>query len=226
MTPWQRALKRSFDLLAAGAGLVVGAPLLLVIAMLVRLTTPGPALYRHTRVGRNGVHFEVWKFRTMVYAPGIEASEITIAGDPRITPLGRRLRRWKLDELPQLWNVIRGEMSLVGPRPDIPGYADRLTGTASRLLDLRPGITGPATLYYRDEEDLLASVDDPREHNDGVVYPLKVRLNLKYLEDWSLARDIGYLVVTVLPALDRWLHLVPVVDPDEQLTTCADRGRK
>jgi hypothetical protein len=102
---------------------------------------------------------------------------------------------------------VRPRVSSAVLRPVHP-YGDRLTG--------------PATLYYRDEEDLLASVDDPREHNDGVVYPLKVRINLKYLEDWSLARDIGYLVVTVLPALDRWLHLVPVVDEDEQLTTCAD----
>jgi len=123
--------------------------------------------------------------------------DITLDGDPRITSLGRRLRHWKLDELPQLWNVLRGEMSLVGPRPDVPGYADRLIGEAREILQLRPGITGPATIKYRDEERLLARQSDPVAYNDRVVYPDKVRVNLRYLHRWSLANDIRCILVTI-----------------------------
>jgi lipopolysaccharide/colanic/teichoic acid biosynthesis glycosyltransferase len=127
--------------------------------------------------------------------------------------MGQRLRRTKLDELPQLWNILKGEMSLVGPRPDVPGYADRLTGRAATILDVRPGVTGPATLYLRREEDLLAAVgSDPEHYYDSVLYPLKVQIDLDYIERWSFLRDLGYVLVTVVPPMDRCLQLVPTTD--------------
>ncbi|MGS4948164.1 sugar transferase [Meridianimarinicoccus sp. RP-17] len=134
------------------------------------------------------------KLRTM---RPVEGTTVTRAGDVRITRLGAKLRRYKLDELPQLWNVLIGNMSFVGPRPDVPGFMDKLTGPDRKILLLRPGITGPATLKYRNEEELLASVDDPERYNADVIWPDKVRINLKYLNDWSFSRDIGYIVKTV-----------------------------
>jgi len=126
---------------------------------------------------------------------------VTTAADSRVTPIGRFLRRWKLDELPQLWNVLTGSMSFVGPRPDVPGYADRLQGEDRRILELRPGITGPATLLFRDEERLLALAKNPQAFNDAVVFPEKVRINRKYMETASFWRDIGYILATVAPGL-------------------------
>ena len=122
---------------------------------------------------------------------------ITIAGDKRITSVGRFLRRWKLDELPTLWNVLKGDMSLVGPRPDVPGYADNLEGEYRRVLEMRPGIAGPATLKYSNEEKLLAEVDDPKKYNDEVVFPDKVRINLEYMDNWSLWKDIKIIFKTI-----------------------------
>ena len=124
-------------------------------------------------------------------------STITVAGDARVTRLGKFLRRFKLDELPQLFNVLAGEMSLVGPRPDVPGYLDRLRGDAARLLELRPGITGPATLAFRNEEDLLAQAENPRKFNDEVIFPEKVRLNLLYQDSQSFAVDAGCIFKTI-----------------------------
>jgi lipopolysaccharide/colanic/teichoic acid biosynthesis glycosyltransferase len=132
---------------------------------------------------------------------------ITTSGDVRITPIGRFLRRFKLDEYPQLWNVLIGNMSFVGPRPDVPGYADRLSGDARRILQLRPGITGPATLYFRNEEELLSSVADPKKYNDEVIWPKKVEMNLQYLDTWGFWKDIGYIFVTVLPFTKRFIKI-------------------
>ncbi|MGD9612668.1 MAG: sugar transferase [Kiritimatiellia bacterium] len=196
--------KRAFDFAAALAGLVVLSPLLLAIAVLVRATSPGPALFIQERVGRHGRRFRCAKFRTM--GAGAQAQgTVTTATDARVTAVGRFLRRWKLDELPQLWNVLTGRMSFVGPRPDVPGYADRLHGDDCRILDLRPGITGPATLLFREEERLLALARDPQAFNDAVVYPEKVRLNRDYLESGNFGRDLGYMVATVWPGLTRRL---------------------
>ena len=196
--------KRLFDFAAALAGLVVLSPLMLVLAVLVRATSPGPALFIQERVGRQGRIFRCAKFRTM--GAGAQAQgTVTTAADARVTPLGRWLRRWKLDELPQLWNVLAGRMSFVGPRPDVPGYADRLRGDDRRILELRPGITGPATLLFRDEERLLALAKNPQAFNDAVVYPEKVRLNREYLETGNFWRDLGYVFATVWPGLTRRL---------------------
>lgn len=196
--------KRLFDFVAALAGLVVLSPLMLVLAVLVRATSPGPALFIQERVGRHGRVFRCAKFRTM--GTGAQAQgTVTTAADSRVTPLGRFLRWWKLDELPQLWNVLAGRMSFVGPRPDVPGYADRLRGDDRQILELRPGITGPATLLFRDEERLLALAKSPQAFNDAVVYPEKVRLNREYLETGSFWRDLGYVFATVWPGLTRRL---------------------
>ena len=199
-------LKRAFDLVASLAGLVVLAPLLLVLAAVVRTTSPGPALFFQLRVGRHGKRFKCVKFRTMVVGAE-EQGTVTAEGDPRVTAVGHFLRRTKLDELPQLWNVLAGDMSFVGPRPDVIGYADRLQGDDRRILDFRPGITGPSTLLFREEERLLAMARDPQAFNDAVVYPEKLRINLNYLETRTFWRDIGYLVSTLLPRASRRLGL-------------------
>lgn len=196
--------KRLFDFTAALAGLAVLSPLMLLMAILVRATSPGPALFIQERVGRHGRAFRCAKFRTMCTGAQAQGT-VTTAADARVTPLGRWLRRWKLDELPQLWNVLAGRMSFVGPRPDVPGYADRLQGDDRRILEMRPGITGPATLLFRDEERLLALAKNPQAFNDAVVYPEKVRLNREYLETGHFGRDLGYVIATVWPGLTRRL---------------------
>ena len=192
-------LKFIFDRVVSFVGLVVLSPVLLIIGVLIRLKMPGgPVIFTQTRVGRGGRHFTIYKFRTMTAAGSEDISTVTVAGSPRITPLGAGLRKFKLDELPELWNVLKGDMSFVGPRPDVPGYADALTGEDREVLRLRPGITGPATLKYRDEEGLLATVDDPQKYNDEVIFPDKVRLNRYYLHHYSFIMDIKLIFATVL----------------------------
>ena len=138
----------------------------------------------------------MYKFRSMTVNHG--GSSVSVAGESRITPLGAKLRRYKLDELPELWNVLIGDMSFVGPRPDVPGYADKLVGEEREVLNLRPGITGPASLKYRNEEELLARQADPQRYNDEVIYPDKVRINLYYLRHYSFVKDLQMMVCTVL----------------------------
>lgn len=190
-------LKWLFDRIVAFVGLLFLWWLILVVAFLVRIKMPGgPVFFLQKRVGKDGRLFTMVKFRTMTVNHG--GSSISIAGENRITPLGAMLRKYKLDELPELWNVLCGDMSFVGPRPDVPGYADKLQGAEREVLKLRPGITGPATLKYRNEEELLAEVDNPQQYNDEVIYPDKVRLNLFYLYHYSFVMDIKMIVATVL----------------------------
>ena len=196
MTIFDRFIKRSFDIVVSGLGLFLLSPIILCAIILAAIDTRASGIFRQQRVGRDGRLFDVVKVRTMRPVAG---TVVTTSNDPRITPVGARLRRLKLDELPQLWNVLRGEMSLVGPRPDVPGYLNKLTGEDRVLLTLRPGITGPATLKYRNEEELLAGVADPETHYDEVIWPDKVRINKAYLENWSFSSDLGYLLKTVLP---------------------------
>ena len=221
LTRRQQLAKRALDLAIAGSAVVALALPMALIGAAVRLSSPGPALFRQTRVGRHGRLFRVAKFRTMS-AAGEAGTCVTVKGDSRITRLGAHLRRWKLDELPQLLNVLSGDMSLVGPRPDVPGYADRLAGEDRQILELRPGVTGPATLLFRNEEALLASAPDPVAYNDQVIYPRKVRANIEYLRAWSVTRDLRLILVTVAPALNRWLRAVPPSvqppDPGSSLT--------
>lgn len=191
------SLKFIFDRLMALIGLLVLWPVLLVVAVLIRVKMPGgPVIFKQKRVGRNGKLFTMYKFRSMTVGHG--GSSVSVAGESRITPLGAKLRHYKLDELPELWNVLTGDMSFVGPRPDVPGYADQLRGDEREVLKLRPGITGPASLKYRDEEDLLALQPDPQKYNDEVIFPDKVRINLYYLHHYSFVKDIEMIFCTVL----------------------------
>lgn len=190
-------LKYIFDRVVSFIGLLFLSPILLLVAVLIKLNMPkGPVLFKQQRVGRKGKLFTLYKFRTMNV--NHDGGPISVAGESRITSLGAKLRKWKLDELPELWNVLIGDMSFVGPRPDVPGYADQLKNGDERILELRPGITGPASMKYRDEEELLAKVENPEEYNDYVIYPDKTRLNLYYLTHYSFVVDIKMIVYTVL----------------------------
>lgn len=191
-------LKWIFDRVIALIGLIVLLPVFLVVGILIKIKMPdGPILFRQKRVGKGGRIFTMVKFRSMVVSHS--GSSVSVAGESRIPPLGAKLRKYKLDELPELWNVLIGDMSFVGPRPDVPGFADKLVGEEREILQLRPGITGPASLKYRNEEEILASVDDPIRYNAEVIYPDKVRINLDYLRHWSFSRDLKYIVQTLLP---------------------------
>ncbi|MCX4279080.1 sugar transferase [Muribaculum sp.] len=205
-------LKWIFDRVMAAAGLLALCPVLAVVAVLIRVRMPGgPVIFRQRRVGRGGRLFTMYKFRSMTVGHG--GSSVSVAGESRITPLGHVLRRYKLDELPELWNVLIGDMSLVGPRPDVPGYADRLTGEDRDVLRLRPGITGPASLKYANEEEILALVDDPQRYNDEVIFPDKVRINLQYYRSHSLAGDIRLIFATIFRSYS------DTATPPDHLTT-------
>lgn len=204
-------IKWIFDRAVSLLGLLFLWPVLLVVSFLIKVKMPGgPVFFVQKRVGLGGKLFDCHKFRTMTVKHN--GSTVSVAGDSRITPLGAKLRHWKLDELPGLWDVLRGKMSFVGPRPDVPGYADRLVGDDRDVLKLRPGITGPATLKYRLEDEMIAEYvthkqaeGDPRsmqeiavEYNDNVIYPDKVRLNCYYYRHYSFVKDIQMIFCTVL----------------------------
>lgn len=185
-----------FDRICSFIGLLIAWPILLIVAILIKIKMPdGPVLFKQKRVGQHGRLFTMVKFRTMTMNHG--GSSVSVAGEKRITPLGAFLRKYKLDELPELWNVFIGDMSFVGPRPDVPGYADKLQGEEKDILLLKPGITGPATLKYRNEEELLAQQPNPQQYNDEVIYPDKVRINLDYLKNHTLLGDIQIILQTI-----------------------------
>lgn len=188
--------KYIFDRITAFIGLIALFPILIITAMLVAIKMPGgPIIFKQKRVGKEGKLFTMYKFRTMTV--NHNGSSVSIAGENRITPLGATLRKYKLDELPELWNVLIGNMSFVGPRPDVPGYADLLKGEDRLVLKLRPGITGPASLKYRNEEEILAQVKDPIRYNDEIIYPDKVRINVFYLKNYSFFTDIKIIICTI-----------------------------
>ena len=192
-------LKYIFDRLVSLIGMLCLCWLYLIVAILIKVKMPGPVLFVQERVGKDGKLFKVHKFRSMRVRREDEAfTGVAAAETSRITPLGEKLRKYKLDELPELWDVFIGKMSFVGPRPDVPGYADKLVGENRAILKLRPGITGPASLKYRNEEELLAQVDDPVKYNDEVIWPDKVRLNLYYLQHYSFWMDMKMIFATVL----------------------------
>lgn len=198
-------LKHLFDKIASLLGLIIATPIFMVVALLIKIKMPdGPIIFRQKRVGRNGELFTIYKFRTMSIHHN--QSSISIAGEKRITQLGKILRHYKIDELPELWNILIGDMSFVGPRPDVPGYADCLQGDDRRILQLRPGITGPASLKYRNEEYLLAQQVNPQAYNDNVIFPDKVRLNLYYLDHYNFWDDIRMIVATVLGKRIHYAH--------------------
>lgn len=205
------ALKWIFDRVTAFVGLLFLWPVLFVVAILVKVKMPGgPAFFVQKRVGRYGRLFDCHEFRTMTVKHN--GSSVSVAGDSRITPFGAKLRHYKLDELPGLWDVLIGNMSFVGPRPDVPGYADKLEGDDRDVLKLRPRITGPATLKYRLEDEMIAeyvakqqAAGDSRPmqeiavvYNDKVIYPDKVRLNCYYYRHYSFVKDIQMILCTVL----------------------------
>ena len=190
-------LKYIFDRFLSCVGIIALGPVLLIVAVLIRIKMPdGPVFFKQKRVGKDGDLFTMFKFRSMTM--NHSGSSVSVAGESRITPLGAKLRKCKLDELPELWNVFIGDMSFVGPRPDVPGYADMLVGEDREVLKLRPGITGPASLKYRNEEVILATVEDPQRYNDEVIYPDKVRINRYYLHHYSFWTDLKLIVATVL----------------------------
>ena len=197
LTAPQAALKRGFDVLGAGLGLLLTFWLLGLAWIVATADTRANGFFTQERVGRNGRRFRVIKLRTMRMDPAVNTT-VTTSADARITPVGRLLRRTKIDELPQLINILKGDMSFVGPRPDVPGFADALEGEDRIILGVRPGITGPATLKYRDEEMLLANAEDPEAYNREVLWPDKVRINREYVQNWSFRRDVQYIWKTIL----------------------------
>ena len=189
-------LKFIFDKIVAFFALLILFPFFIVITILILIKMPkGSILFIQKRVGKNGKLFSIYKFRSMHTSHS--GSSITISGEKRITQFGTFLRKYKIDELPALWNVLKGDMSLVGPRPDVPGYADKLKGKDRLILRLRPGITGPASLKYSNEEELLTKVQDPQKYNDEVIFPDKMKINLNYLNNWSFWLDIKIIFKTV-----------------------------
>lgn len=210
MNLFNRIIKYLFDRLVAFIGLVLLSLPLAVIAVLVKIAMPdGPVIFKQDRVGKDGRLFKIHKFRTMSNEE--ERGNIAYPNRARITPLGAKLRRHKIDELPELWDVLVGNMSFVGPRPDVPGYADKLQGDDRVVLKMRPGITGPATLKYRDEEHLIEAYvkqakaqGDPRSedeiaqwYNDEVIYPDKVKINVEYYQHYSFLKDIKIILRTL-----------------------------
>jgi lipopolysaccharide/colanic/teichoic acid biosynthesis glycosyltransferase len=190
-------IKFLFDRIVAFLSLLFLMPIFLFVTILIMIKMPGvPVIFKQKRVGQNGILFHIYKFRTMNAEHS--GSTISIAGESRITSLGAILRKYKLDELPELWNVLIGNMSFVGPRPDVPGYADRLQGDNRKVLKLKPGITGPASLKYINEEELLAAVNNPKEYNDNIIFPDKVRINLLYQINWSILLDIKIIWHTII----------------------------
>jgi lipopolysaccharide/colanic/teichoic acid biosynthesis glycosyltransferase len=201
--------KRLLDLAIAGGTLLASAPLLGLLAAAVKLDSPGPALFAQTRVGRGGRPFRIYKLRTMrVTAPG---PSITAAGDSRITRVGRLLRKTKLDELPQLWNVVRGDMSLVGPRPEVPEYVDHYRPEWRRLFSVRPGLTDLASVRFRDEERLLGLARDRERAYAEVVMPLKLQLALEGLEHTSVIDDVSVILQTALAIVRRPTEEDPIL---------------
>lgn len=197
LSPAQAAVKRTFDILGSALGLILSWWLILFAALVASIDTRSNGFFLQRRVGKEGRQFTVIKIKTMRPLRGV-SSTVTRSDDPRITLLGRFFRKNKIDELPQLCNVLIGDMSFVGPRPDVPGFADNLDRKGRIILSVRPGITGPATLKYRDEEELLAEQDNPEEYNRNVIWPDKVRINIEYIECWSLWVDIKYIWRTVV----------------------------
>ena len=188
-------LKRIFDVIASFFGLLILSPFLLVAGLLVKFSSEGPVLFTQERIGRHGIPFTIYKFRTMFIDHG--GSSVSVRGEKRITPIGAILRRFKIDEFPALWNILIGDMSFVGPRPDMPEYIARLQGEQREMLSLSPGLTSPASIKYAREEELLSMVPDPQKHFDEVIWPDKQRMNLEYIRRRTFIGDIVLILRTV-----------------------------
>lgn len=197
MTSFQRFQKRTLDLVLSFIGLFFFWWLILLSAFIASRDTGLSGFFRQTRVGKDGKLFKVLKIRSMRPVEGV-VTTVTTDHDPRISKVGRFWRKSKIDELPQLWNVFVGDMSFVGPRPDVPGFADKLQGEDRLMLTIRPGITGPATVKYKKEEEILAAQPDPEKYNQEVIWPDKVRINIDYIQNYSIGKDIRYIIKTVV----------------------------
>ena len=191
----QHLSKRIFDLVFSSFGLVAFCWIILLAFLVSSINTRANGFFCQKRIGRYGRVFTVIKIRTMT--SNVNGSNVTTFDDPRITFTGRFMRKFKIDELPQLINIVKGDMSFVGPRPDVPGFADQLTGSDRRILSLRPGITGPATLKYQNEELILNSQSNPEQYNRNILWPDKVAINLHYLDHWSMMSDIFIIIKTL-----------------------------
>jgi lipopolysaccharide/colanic/teichoic acid biosynthesis glycosyltransferase len=191
-------MKRALDVAVAASGLILLSPVLMLIAVAVKMDSPGPAIFSQERIGRNGRSFEILKFRTMIAAESPHRPNVSAVGDARITRVGRFLRAWFLDELPQLVNVLRGEMSLVGPRPETPEFIELLTAEERRILLVRPGITGPSSVTYSVREaELLAQQEDPNTYYSTVLVHDRAGADLTYVDTWSLLGDLRLLARTL-----------------------------
>ena len=197
----QLVLKRAMDIVISGCALAVIWPVLLLIALAIKIDDPGPVFYRQVRVGRNGKEFRIFKFRTMIVDADKKGLAITVGRDNRITRMGRLLRKTKLDELAQLINVFTGEMSFVGPRPEVPKYVNMYTPYQRQVLLVRPGITDYASIAYRNENDLLEGADDPERMYIDVIMPDKIELNMKYLREISPLADIRLIFSTIVAVI-------------------------
>lgn len=206
-------LKRILDFVGAGVGLVFFFPFLLLIAVAIKVTSPGPVFFRQERVGKNGGLFRIFKFRSMRADSHSMGSSITVGGDLRITPLGSFLRRHKLDELPQLINVVLGDMSLVGPRPEVKEFVDLFPREYARVLTVKPGITHQGTLMFRNEEDILAGAANPRTRYLRFVMPLKLKVYLDNLEQ-PVIQELKIILATVFPSL--WLQAYPAIQFEDK----------
>jgi len=194
---WQAFIKRAFDLIGSIIGLILTGWLVALAYVALTLDTGKSGSFTQERIGLNGRRFKIIKIRTMREIKNVKTN-VTCRNDPRITKLGAFIRRFKIDELPQLINILLGEMSFVGPRPEVSGFADKLKGDDKIILSIRPGITGPGTLKYRNEEEILALQKDAEEYNRTVIFPDKVRINRKYLENYRLRDDLHYIWKTII----------------------------
>ncbi|MER1999961.1 MAG: sugar transferase [Lysinibacillus sp.] len=195
MTKLNKFIKRVFDIVMALVGLLLTGVVIAIAFIVASFETKSNGMFVQKRVGMNGKIFNVYKIKTMKNVAG---TTITTSSDKRITSSGKFFRKTKIDELPQLWNVLKGDMSFVGPRPDVPGYADKLEGPDRIILSVRPGITGPASIKYKNEEEILAKVDNPELYNIKVIYPDKVQINKEYIKQYSLIKDLKYIIKTIL----------------------------
>jgi len=197
LTFQERFIKRAFDILLSLLGIILTFWIILLAWIVATIETKSNGLFVQKRVGKDGKLFDVYKIKTMKKVEGVNTT-ITSASDARITESGSFFRRTKIDELPQLFNVLFGSMSFVGPRPDVSGYADKLDGEDRVVLSIRPGITGPASIKYKDEEGILEKQEDPKWYNDHVIWPDKVKINREYITNYSLKKDIEYIIKTVV----------------------------
>lgn len=201
MSKFNQGIKRIFDFLVSLIGIIVLSPVLIIVSIAIKLDSDGGVLFLQKRVGRYGKEFNIYKFRTMVTNAEKLGKQITVGNDSRITKVGGILRKFKIDELPQLFNVIKGDMSLVGPRPEVPKYVALYTKEQRKVLDVRPGITDMASLRYKDENEILGKVDNPEEYYINVIMKDKLNLNIEYIEKSNIFFDIYLIIKTVIKCI-------------------------